>query len=163
MRHHHRHRLVRRLRRNRRYRRCHSYGALVAPPGVCEMWPLTLKMATYKEVVCKAAPQTVKRVNMRGSSSSSSSGRRTRRASRHGGMDSNIMYSVVMGWSRAWKLEGAGTGMVRGSRLSLLTSYSRLKQVLRLPSPPRLDALYHCCFSFHCFNLGMLLCLRLVD
>ena len=124
----------------------HSRWALVAPPEVCEVWPLTLKMAMYKEVACKAVPQVVKRVNMSSSSSRSTSRgrRRTRRASRFGGTDSNIMYSMV-GWSLAWKLEGAGTGMVRGSRLSLLTSYSRLKQLLR----PRPDALYHCCFSVH--------------
>ena len=47
---------LRQLRRNQRHRRCYSRWALVAPPGVCEVWPLTLKMATYKEVACKAVP-----------------------------------------------------------------------------------------------------------
>ena len=53
-------------------------------------------------------------------------------------MDSKIMYSLGVGWSRAWKLDGAGTEMVRGSRLSLRTRYSRLRQVLRFPPLPAL-------------------------
>ena len=77
--------------------RCHSRWALVAPPGVCEVWPLTLKMVTYKEVARKAVPQVMKGVNMSSSSSRSSSSGRGTRKPRFGGKDSGIMYSMVVG------------------------------------------------------------------